>query len=159
MKKILSVFVSFLLTVFCIGAPKSVKNVAKCSSADNIVGTYYVEYNGQKSKCKIYKSDNGTFKANCIWLEKDKDSKGNKILDVHNPDKSLRGKPADKILLIWDLKYNPEKKQWDGGTIYDPVHGFTANCTAEFIDDGNTLKIFGNVLGIGKSVYWKFLEK
>ena len=123
---------------------------------DNIVGDYYVVQNGDESKVRFTKNADGTYKCQITWLKNDKDAKGNKALDDKNPDKSLRSTPADRIVLINGLKYNAEKKQWDGAKIYDPQRGIKANVTASFAPDGR-LKLRGSVMGIGETVYWKKL--
>ena len=123
---------------------------------DNIVGDYYVVQNGDESKVRFTKNADGTYKCQITWLKNDKDAKGNKALDDKNPDKSLRSTPADKIVLINGLKYNADKKQWDGAKIYDPQRGLKANVTASFTPDGR-LKLRGSVMGIGETVYWKKL--
>ena len=121
--------------------------------ADNIIGTYSGKQGDDKFKVKIVKLTDGTFRGQVIWLERDRDSKGNKILDVKNPDRSLRSKPADQTVLFSGLKYDAKKRHWSDTKIYDPQRGLKANMTAEFMADGR-LRIKGTVLGIGESVYW-----
>ena len=86
-------------------------------------------------------------------MERDKDAKGNKILDTKNPDKNLRSKPADQVVLFSGLKYDTKKRCWNDTKIYDPQRGLKASMTAEFVADGR-LRIKGPVLGIGESVFW-----
>ena len=126
------------------------------SNADSIVGDYYIVQNGDESKVRFSKNADGTYKCQIFWLKNDKDANGNKYLDTKNPDKSLRSTPSDRIVLINGLKYNAEKKQWDGARIYDPQRGIKAAVTASFLDD-KTLRIRGSVMGIGETVYWKKL--
>lgn len=119
----------------------------------NIVGTYLGKQGDDRFKVKIVKLTDGTYRGQVVWMERDRDSKGNKILDTKNPDRSLRSKPADQAVLFSGLKYDAKKRCWGGTKIYDPQRGLKANMTAEFTADGQ-LRIRGTVLGIGESVYW-----
>ena len=121
--------------------------------ADNIVGTYSGKQGDDRFKVKIVKLSDGTYRGQVIWMERDKDAKGNKILDTKNPDKSLRSRPADQVVLFSGLKYDSKKRCWNDTKIYDPQRGLKASMTAEFVADGS-LRIKGSVLGIGESVFW-----
>ena len=91
----------------------------------------------------------------CVY---DKD--GKLIYDTLNPDPELRKIPIHQAVIIAGLKYNPEKKQWDGGKIHNPGNRLEkANCTVDFVDDGKYVRVFGNLMGIGKSVYWKVVKE
>ena len=123
-------------------------------TGDNIVGIYSGKQGDDRFRAKIVKLADGTYRGQVIWLERDKDSNGNKILDVKNPDKSLRTKPADQVILFSGLKYNAKKHRWDDTKIYDPQRGFRAHMAAEFTSDGR-LCIKGSLMGISESVYWQ----
>ena len=148
MKRVLILFFA-LLCVSPIIAQSTLNN-----KADNIVGTYIGKQGNDRFKAKIVKLSDGTYRGQVTWLEHDKDAKGNKILDTKNPDKSLRTKPADQVILFSGLKYDEKKHCWNETKIYDPQRGLKANMTAEFTADGR-LKIKGSVLGISETVYWE----
>lgn len=127
---------------------------AKNEKSDAIVGTYSLTHGGYQSKVRVFKLKNGTYNAQCIWLKDSLDPKTGKLLtDVKNPDKSLRNVPCNKAIIINGLKYNADKKCWDGGKIYDPTRGIRANCTAEFNNEGK-LKVRGQLMGMGETIYW-----
>ncbi|MBQ7517319.1 MAG: DUF2147 domain-containing protein [Bacteroidales bacterium] len=126
--------------------------------ADNILGNWRATRGGEVSKVKVSRSADGTYMAQVYWVEVDKDKNGNKKLDRKNPDKSLRSTPCDQIVLIKGLKYNAEKKQWDGTEVYDPTKGIRAKCVVRFEDDGR-LRIKGSILGISQSAYWEKLSE
>lgn len=132
--------------------PLQAQNVLNDNGA-NIVGTYSGKQGDDRFKVKIVKLTDGTYRGQVVWMERDRDSKGNKILDTKNPDRSLRSKPADQAVLFSGLKYDAKKRCWGGTKIYDPQRGLKASMTAEFTADGQ-LRIRGTVLGIGESVYW-----
>jgi uncharacterized protein (DUF2147 family) len=128
------------------------------SKGDNIIGNYLSTKDGVKSKIKITKEANGTYKAQVYWVERALDAKGNKRKDVKNPNKSLRNVDIDKVVLIKGLKYDAKDKEWTDSKIYDPGSGKIYSVDIEF-KDANTLKVYGNILGIGKTVYWTRIEE
>ncbi len=141
-----------LLALLC-AVPTIAQNVLN-DKADNIVGTYSGKQGAERFRAKIVKLADGTYQGQVIWLEHDKDANGNKILDTKNPDKSLRSRPADRIVLFSGLKYDAKKHQWHGTKIYDPQRGLRAQMTAVFTADGR-LRIRGTLLGISEDVYWQ----
>lgn len=143
------------MTLLCVSPLMA--QIALNNKADNIVGTYSGKQGDDNFKAKIVKLSNGTYRGQVIWLEHDRDTQGRKILDTKNPDKSLRSKPADQIILFSGLKYDAKKHRWDNTKIYDPQRGLKANMTAEFTADGN-LRIKGSLMGISESVYWSKIE-
>ena len=126
---------------------------AQNNRADNIIGVYCGGEGKDAFKVKIVKMSDGTYKGQVCWVAQLYDENGNLDVDDKNPDKSLRNTPANKIVLFTGLKYNAQKKQWDGTKIYDPNRGIKANMTATF-DGPKTLKIRGTVLGIGETEVW-----
>ena len=152
MKKI----VLLLMTLLCV-SPMMAQNALN-DKADNIVGTYTGKQGSDRFKAKIVKLSDGTYRGQVIWLEHDKDAKGNKILDSKNPDKKLRSKPADQAVLFSGLKYNAKKHRWDDTKIYDPQRGLRASMTAEFAADGRLI-ITGSMMLISESVYWEKEKK
>ena len=78
---------------------------------------------------------------------------GNKRKDVKNPDKQLRNVDIDKVVLVKGLKYDAKKSEWNGAEIYDPTTGLKVCVDVEF-ENPTKLKLFGNILGIGKKIYW-----
>ena len=151
MKKLLTV----ILSIFCMGALMAQNSLN--NKADNIVGVYAGTQDNESFKVKIVKLSDGTYRGQMIWVEHDRDEKGNKYCDVKNPDKSKRSTPVDRIVIFSGLKYDAKRHRWDDAKIYDPQRGIRANMTAEFMPDGR-LRIRGSVLGIGESVYWKKVQ-
>ena len=127
------------------------------SNGDNILGEYLSIKDGGKSKIKITKEANGTYTAQVYWVERALDANGNKRKDVKNPDKSLRNVDLDKVILIKGLKYDAKDKEWGDTKIYDPGSGKIYSVDIEF-KDAKTLKVYGNILGIGKTVYWETIK-
>lgn len=141
----------FLMLLLCIN-PLLAQNALN-EKGDNIVGTYSGKQGDDKFKVKVTKQSDDTYQGQVIWLEHDRDAKGNKLLDTKNPDKSLRSKPADQIVLFSGLKYDEKKHCWNNTKIYDPQRGLRAHMAAEFTSDGR-LRVKGSLVGISESVYW-----
>ena len=130
---------------------------AQNDKADNIIGKYSGGEGKDAYKVEITRSADGTYQAKLFWLADPLDKNGNRALDTKNPDKSLRSTPMDQVVLIPDLKYNPEKQQWGDSKIYDPDRGIKVKATAKFENPG-ALVVRGTVLGIGESVTWTRLQ-
>lgn len=129
---------------------------AALAQADKIVGNYSTDHNGVKSKIKIYKLDNGKYRAQVTWVSNLKMEDGSTRLDVRNPDKNKRNVPANQIVLVDGVSYDKSENVWTNGKIYDPTNGKEYKVTISFKDD-KTLKIRGyiGVEALGKTVYWK----
>ena len=154
MKRILIALTAVLFAML----PASAQS-AKNSSADNIIGKYESVQGTDAYKVEVSKNEDGTYKAQIYWMKDPMDPKtGKKALDVKNPDKSLRTRPCDQIVLIQNLKYLSAKKVWGDAKIYDPQRGIKANVTAQFLPDGR-LSLKATVLGIGETVYRTPVEK
>lgn len=147
----------FLLIAIFFAIPVMAQNPLN-DNADNIVGTYSGKQGDDRFKVKIVKLSDGTYRGQVFWIERDKDAQGKKILDTKNPDKSLRTKPADQVVLFSGLKYDAKKRCWNDTKIYDPQRGLKAHMSAEFIADGR-LRIKGSLLGISENVFWSRVEK
>lgn len=128
------------------------------SRGDNIIGEYLSIKDGSKSKIRISKASNGTYTAQVFWVENPLDKNGNKRKDVKNPNKSLRNVDVDKIVLIKGLKYDADDKEWGDTDIYDPTGGKIYSVDIKF-KDSKTLEVYGNIWGIGKTVYWTRIEE
>ena len=128
------------------------------ASADNIIGSYYLKHKRDEGKVRFYKTADGTYTCHVYWLKYDRDENGNKLLDIKNPDRSLRSVPCDQMVLIRGLRYNANKRQWDGAKIYDSQRGIKANVTVCFTEDGR-LRLRGTVLGIGETIYWQRIDE
>ena len=134
MKKIL-IFMAFALGIVGGAVAQNTLN----NRADAIVGTYSGMQGSDRFRAKITKFDDGTYRAQIIWLEHDRDDKGNKILDKKNPDKSLRNIPADRIVLFSGLRYNVKEHRWDGTKIYDPQRNISFLAASTWRKTANTM--------------------
>lgn len=144
-----------IITLFICAIAFSISSIAQNfnNSADNIIGEYLTDRGGSKSKVRVTKAADGTYTAQIFWVEQPLDENGKKRKDVKNPDKSLQNVDIDKVVVVKGLKYDKEEKEWNGAKIYDPSKGIRVNVEAEFVE-ANKLKLFGNIWGIGTTIYW-----
>ena len=150
---------AFLLIALLLGlvAGAEAQNTLN-NNADAIVGTYSGKQGSDNFRAKITRLKNGTYQAQITWVEHDRDSKGNKLLDSKNPDKKLRSTPCDRIVLFSGLRYDAKAREWSGSKIYDPTRGMRAKLVASWTKEGQ-LRLKCSVLGISKSLYWQRIEK
>lgn len=128
------------------------------NKADDIVGKWLAEQDGVSSHAEITRSSDGTYMCQLLWVEDSMTPEGEKVLDVKNPDRSLRSVPIDEVVLFSGLRFNEKKNCWDGTKIYDPTRGIRANVSCTLIDGGKTLRLRGSVLGIGETVEWTRMD-
>ncbi len=152
-KKFVTTLIITLFASICTVAQNSLNN-----AADNIVGTYSGELDGDKFKAKITKLADGSYRGQIIWVENDRDAQGHKKLDTKNPDKKLRSTPCDRIVLFSGLRYDAKEREWSGTKIYDPTRGMRAKLVASWTREGQ-LRLKCSVMGISKSLYWQRIEK
>ncbi|MBQ1974045.1 MAG: DUF2147 domain-containing protein [Paraprevotella sp.] len=124
---------------------------------DNIIGEYLTDRGGSKSKVRVTKAADGTYTAQVFWVEKPLDKNGNKRKDVKNPDKKLRNVDIDQVVVVKGLRYDAKNKEWNDTEIYDPSKGIRVDVEAEFVD-AKKLKLFGNIWGIGTTIYWQKIK-
>lgn len=126
------------------------------AQSDKIVGNYSSERSGVKNKIKIFKLDNGKYRAQVTWVDNLKMEDGSIRTDVRNPDKSKRNVPANQIVLIDAISYNKDENTWTNGKIYDPTNGKLYKVTLSFKDD-KTLKVRGyiGIEALGETMYWQ----
>ena len=147
------IFALICATAFSIPAVSQSLN----NNPDDIIGEYLTDRGGSKSKVRVTKDANGTYSAQVFWVEKPYDANGKKRKDSKNPDKNLRNTDIDKVVIVTGLRYDKEEKEWNGAKIYDPSKGFRVSVEAEFVEPGK-LKLFGNIWGIGTTIYWQKLK-
>ncbi|MBN2611758.1 MAG: DUF2147 domain-containing protein [Bacteroidales bacterium] len=141
--------ISLLLTLILMA------KFAAFGQSDDIVGIWLTDED--KSQVRIFKATNGKYYGKIEWLKEDKDKK-----DVENPDPKLKDKPVMGLTILKGFTYDEAKKQWSGGTIYDPKEGKTYDCYMWFEGDKKVLQIKGYVLGmkfVGRKTIWKKEDK
>ncbi len=153
MKKI--AILTLLLTVFsvlkCIAiSPSDIKGVYEFPEPDT----------GLMAMVKIYQFGKDSYNVRLVWSEDLYDEEGLIRLDVKNPDESLRNTPADKIVMVRDLKFNPQEERWESNYFYHPIWGKIFDVHI-YMEDENTLKVrgFWEKPMFGKTVYWTRIDE
>ena len=124
--------------------------------ANDILG-YWL--NAEKdAKIEIYIKNN-IFYGKIIWLKEPKDVNGEWKLDNKNPDKTLRKRKKLGLEIIDNLIWNPNKKEWNNGKIYDAREGDTYSLFAKI--KGNNILNLRGYIGFslfGKTTTWTRTE-
>ena len=144
-----------LISAIMFAIPTFAQEINK--NGDEIIGEYLTDRGGSKSKVRVTKAEDGTYTAQLFWVQNPLDKNGNKRKDVKNPDKNLRNVDIDKVVVIKCLKFDKSEGEWNGTKIYDPSKGIRVDVEAEFVD-AKKLKLFGNIWGIGTTIYWTKLN-
>ena len=108
------------------------------------------------SKVTFTKDTNDVLCGQVTWVEDIHTNCGELLLDVNNPDESLRGKTILGLTLLNGFVYNPSKNRWVNGNIYDPTSGKTYKCQMWVQDDPNKLSVRGyiGISLLGREVVW-----
>jgi uncharacterized protein (DUF2147 family) len=137
----LGILFSFLIAVCC--------SVVKSQEA-NVVGTWWND--DQTSHIRVFKATNGKYYGKIEYLKNEPER-----LDKNNPDVTKQSEPMLGLVILKGFSYDASKKQWTGGTIYDPDNGKTYDCFMWFETGTDLLYIKGYVLGmkfIGRETRW-----
>lgn len=126
---------------------------AWAQEADKIVGIWW---NEEKTTKIEVKQQNDKYIGTIVYMIPEKYENGAPPKDSKNPDKNLRSQAIVGLQILKGFVYNPQKKEWNKGTIYDPKSGKTYDCYA-WLENDDLLKIKGFVAGVrwmGKSSEW-----
>jgi uncharacterized protein (DUF2147 family) len=128
MKKIILIFLSFL--IFHKGNSQN--------NSDQILGKWMSAENDLK--VEVYK-ENGQYRAKVIWFVCEAGHLMSEFYDVENPTPSLRNRPWLGLQVLNNLHYNGGT-EWNNGYIYDPNSGRTFSSVCR-LKDYNTLTVRG----------------
>lgn len=144
-KKIL--FILFALTFWALLL--NAQNV----KANDVVGLWYAEKDslGRIPVVEIYEENGRYYGYSFAYKEP---YNGPESLDEKNPDPKLKKLPLKGLVYIMGLVF--DKKEWNGGKIYNPYDGKTYN-SKMYIDKDGKLVLRGSIdkAGLlGKSMKW-----
>ncbi len=135
MKKLTFIFILFsLITV-------NLFSQTSTSEGDKILGTWLTGTG--KAKIKITKYGDNKYGGKIVWLKDPNTADGKPKLDDKNPDKAKQSVPKLGLNNLLGFTYEG-KKEYEGGSIYDPENGKTYKCVMTLTDDNN-LKVRGYV--------------
>jgi uncharacterized protein (DUF2147 family) len=124
------------------------------AQADALLGIWLTEE--KNSQVEITKAPNGQFVGRIVWLNEPLDEDGKPKTDKENPTASLRNQRLLGLQILKGFTYDANKKEWSGGTIYDPDNGKTYSAFMK-LDGNNTMVLRGYVMGmrmLGRNSTW-----
>ncbi len=119
---------------------------AFAQQADEIVGKYKLP-NGLN--IEIFK-DGETFSGKIIALNNFDDGQ---TKDVNNPNESKQNDPLLGMVIIHNLEFNTEKKQWVNGKMYGPEKGMIFNLKVTEILQ-NQIEVVGSKYFFWRTMKW-----
>ncbi len=117
--------------------------------ADEIIGKYHLP---NKLDIEIFKN-NGKYFGKVIALNGYEDGQ---INDIKNPDKSKHNEPFIGKIIINDLEFDEDEKEWINGSMYGPERGMVFNLKITEIRQ-NEIKVVGSKFLFWKTIEWKKL--
>ena len=99
---------------------------------------------------------NGKYIGTIVYMIPEKYENGQPPKDDKNPDVNLQDRSIIGLQILSGFDYDPNKKEWKNGKIYDPKSGNTYDCYA-WMENDDLLKLKGFVAGIrllGRSSEW-----
>ena len=113
--------------------------------ADDIIGKYHLP---NKLDLEIYKVGNKYF-GKIIALNGYEDGQ---TIDVKNPDDSMQNQPLVGMVILKDLEWDEDDKQWINGKMYGPEKGMVFNLkVTEMMEQ--KIEVVGS-----KYLFWHTLE-
>ena len=115
--------------------------------ADSLLGKWYTS--GKKAIFDFYKVGE-EYRARLIPLARPN------MIDKRNPVDSLKTRRISGTTTIWNLTYNPQKRRWEGGRVYNPENGKTYFCHCRLLKGGDNLQFRGYLVvsALGQSKIW-----
>ena len=118
---------------------------AFAQQADDIIGKYHLP---NKLDLEIYKVGNKYF-GKIIALN---GYENGQTVDVKNPDDSKQNQPLIGMVILKDLEWSQEDKQWVNGNMYGPEKGMVFNLKVTDMMD-QKIEVVGS-----KYFFWHTLE-
>ena len=116
---------------------------------DEIIGKYHLP---NKLDIEIFEN-NGKYFGKIIALNGYEDGQ---INDIKNPDKSKHNEPLIGKIIINDLAFDEDKKEWINGSMYGPEKGMIFNLKITEIKQ-NEIVVVGSKFFFWKTIEWKKL--
>lgn len=139
------------IVILLILAFYSLASVAQ--EADKIIGIWW---NDEKTtKIEVKKVD-GKYIGTIVYMIPEKYENGQPPKDDKNPDPKLQSRSVVGLQILNGFIFDPKKKEWNHGSIYDPKSGNTYDCYA-WLESEDLLKLKGFIGGIrwlGRSSEW-----
>ena len=124
-------------------------SVIFAQQADDVIGTYRLPNN---LDVEIFEKE-GKYFGKIIALNGHEN--GNEK-DIKNPDKSKRSDPLIGKVIVENLEFDSDEKQWINGSMYGPEKGlvFNLKITEILVDE---IKVVGSKFFFHKTLIWKII--
>ena len=106
--------------------------------AQDVVGKWKLD--DGSAIVEVYKQGDA-FNGKIVWLQDPTEPDGSPAVDKKNPDAKLRSRKLIGLNMLSGLKKSGA--EYTGGSIYDPGHGKTYNCSMKV--EGDVLKVRGSL--------------
>ncbi len=116
--------------------------------ADYIIGKYHLPNN---LDIRIYKTKSGKYFGKVIALNGFEDGQ---TKDIKNSDKSKRNDLLIGKVIIKNLEYDTDEKEWTNGTIYGIEKGLTLNFEITKVGE-KEITVVASKLVFWKTLVWK----
>jgi uncharacterized protein (DUF2147 family) len=124
--------------------------IATAQKADDIIGKYHLP---NKLDVEIYKTGN-SYSGKIIALN---GFENGQTTDVKNPDKSKRDTPLLGKVIITNLQFDKEEKQWINGTMYGSEKGMDINLKITEMN-GKEITVIGSKFILWKTLKWTRID-
>ncbi len=124
-----------------------ISTYAFAQKSDDIIGKYHLP---NKLDVKIFKYE-GKYYGKIIALNGFED--GQKT-DINNNDEDLRNKSLIGMVIIKDLEFDSDDKEWIDGEMYGPEKGMVFELKITEIRN-NEIKVVGSKYFFWKTLIWK----
>ena len=118
---------------------------------DEIIGKYHLPNN---LDIEIFK-DKGKYFGRIIALN---GFKNGQTKDINNPEESKQHDLLTGMVIINNLEYNKETKEWINGKMYGPEKGMVFNLKITAIG-GKDIEVVGSKYLFWKTMEWKKIQK
>lgn len=148
MKPKLSMMKSFITAILLI--------IASALNAQSIVGKWKTiddETGKPKSVVEIYKKGD-VYEGKILKLFREPNEEQDPICDECDEDDPRHNQRVLGMVIIKDMKYYPEDKELNDGTILDPKNGTVYDCKIWLGEDGK-LNVRGYVLFLFRTQTWE----
>ena len=115
--------------------------------ADEIIGKYHLP---NDLNVEIFEND-GKYFGRIIALNNFEDGQ---TKDVNNRDESKQNESLIGKVIIKDLEYNKEKKQWLNGSMYGPEKGMVFNLKITGIEQ-KEIEVVGSKYFLWRTLKWE----
>jgi len=127
-----------------------ITTITFAQKADDIIGKYHLP---NKLDVQVYKHKN-KFYGKIIALNNFEDGQ---TTDINNDDKDKQNTPLIGMIIIKDLEYDSENKEWLNGKMYGPEKGMFFNLKVTELRD-KEIEVVGSKYFFWHTLIWTKID-